>query len=114
MRRMSERVVVDKAGRIVIPKGMRQRIGLEDGDVVRIDEQDGALVVRQEKEEIGLVRRGKRLFKPKDRKAGILDPEEVNRIIEIMRDPELRNAFEVEHERKERAHRAKRKQSGRR
>jgi hypothetical protein len=33
------------------------------------------------------------LFKPRDRKAGTIDPEEINRLIKIMRDPEARNEF---------------------
>lgn len=72
---MSERVVIDKGWRIVIPKPLRTRLGLQEGDLLVVEERDDGLVVRQENKEGGLVRRGKRLFKPKDRNAGMIGPD---------------------------------------
>lgn len=93
---MSERVVIDRGGRIVIPKPLRERLGFEEGDLLLIEEQDGGLVVHAEQTEAGLIERDGLLFKPRDRKAGIIDPQEVNRLIDTMRDPEARNALERE------------------
>ncbi len=91
---MSERVTIDKGGRIVIPKAFRDALGLRNGDLLVVEKQDSDIVIRAEEEEGGLVRRGKLLFKPKDRKAGSLDPEAVTRLIGRLRDPETRHALE--------------------
>lgn len=37
---------VDEFGRIVIPKGIRSRLGLERGSVLEIDESDEGIVLR--------------------------------------------------------------------
>ncbi|MFZ5619137.1 MAG: hypothetical protein ACOZAA_17630 [Pseudomonadota bacterium] len=74
---------------------MREELGLRDGDLLVVDSKDGDLVLRPEVEESGLVRRDRRLFKPKDRKAAPLDPDEVTKLISIMRDPMARHAFEA-------------------
>jgi AbrB family looped-hinge helix DNA binding protein len=39
------RSVIDPAGRIVIPKPLRQRLGLEQGQVVEIRERDGRIEI---------------------------------------------------------------------
>lgn len=91
---MSERVVVDRGGRIVIPKPLRARLGFAEGDLVVLEERDGELVIRAEKTDAGLVERDGLLFKPRDRKAGIIDPEEIDRLLDIMRDPEARHELE--------------------
>jgi AbrB family looped-hinge helix DNA binding protein len=91
---MSERVVIDKVGRIVIPKPLRMKLGLSAGDTVMVEADGGELVIRQEAKENGLIRRGKRLFRPRDPKAGALDLEDVNRIIDAMRDVQTRRALE--------------------
>lgn len=110
---MNERVIIDKGGRIVIPKPLRERLGFEEGDLLVIEEQGGELVVRHEDEEGGLVRRGKRLFKPRDRKAGAIDTKEINRLIEIMRDPEARSALETQEAKKAAGKRRAAKKAGR-
>lgn len=92
---MGARVVIDKGGRIVIPKALREELGLRDGDLLLVDRKDGDLVLRPEAEESGLIRQGRRLFKPKDRKAAPLDPDEVTDLINTMRDPMARRAFEA-------------------
>lgn len=108
---MSERVAIDKGGRIVIPRPLRTRLGLREGDLLVIDEQNGELVVRQEKLQFGLVERGGLLFKPRDRKAGVIDPEEINRLIETLRDPGARAALEQEQVRRPKKATRKRKGS---
>jgi AbrB family looped-hinge helix DNA binding protein len=41
---------IDEFGRVVIPKGIRSRLGLERGTRLEIDEQDGGIVLRPERE----------------------------------------------------------------
>lgn len=38
--------VIDDKGRVTIPKELRERLGLEPGERVRLDVEDGRLVVR--------------------------------------------------------------------
>lgn len=82
---MGERVVIDKGGRIVIPKPMRERLGFKEGDLLMLEEQDGDLVVRHEEEEGGLVERDGRLFKPAVRGARKTTQEETEAMIEATR-----------------------------
>lgn len=82
---MGERVVIDKGGRIVIPKPMRERLGFVEGDLLILEEQDGDLVVRHEIEESGLVERGGRFVKPAARGARKTTREETQEMIEAMR-----------------------------
>lgn len=66
---MAERVVIDKGGRIVIPKALREALGLNEGDLVALEADNGDLIVRAETQERGLVRRRGRLVKPAARGA---------------------------------------------
>jgi AbrB family looped-hinge helix DNA binding protein len=104
---MSERVVLDKAGRIVLPKPLRTRLGMEAGDLLLVEELEGSLRVRRERVIDGLVERDGLLFKPKNRKAGAIDPEMVNRLIDTMRDPIAR--AELERREAQRARRRKKR-----
>jgi AbrB family looped-hinge helix DNA binding protein len=82
---MSERVVVDKGGRIVIPKSMRQSLGVEEGDCLLVEPLNGALVIRPEEMQGGLVLRGGHLFRPKPRGARNLTTEDVRIQVEAVR-----------------------------
>jgi AbrB family looped-hinge helix DNA binding protein len=48
---------IDSAGRIVIPKPLRQRLGLEPGRAVEIRERDGRLEIEPAPTAMTLVRR---------------------------------------------------------
>ncbi|MGH2654470.1 MAG: AbrB/MazE/SpoVT family DNA-binding domain-containing protein [Actinomycetota bacterium] len=39
------RTTIDSAGRVVIPKAIRERVGLEGGQEVEITEQDGLIEI---------------------------------------------------------------------
>lgn len=39
-------ITIDRAGRVVIPQGIRRRLGLEPGTELDVDEADGAVVLR--------------------------------------------------------------------
>jgi AbrB family looped-hinge helix DNA binding protein len=48
---------IDSAGRIVIPKALRERLGLEPGRVVDIRERDGRIEIEPAPTPMTLVRR---------------------------------------------------------
>lgn len=52
---------IDRAGRIVVPKAIRERLGLEAGTDLEIIEGAGGILVRSAKREPLLVREGKLL-----------------------------------------------------
>lgn len=52
------RSAIDSAGRIVIPKPLRVRLGLEQGRIVEIRERDGRIEIEPAATPMSLVRRG--------------------------------------------------------
>jgi AbrB family looped-hinge helix DNA binding protein len=81
----AERIVIDKGGRVVIPKPLRDRLGLRDGDLLTIEEIDGQLRVCPEQREGGLIRRDGALFKPSVREARKTTIDETLRDIDNLR-----------------------------
>jgi AbrB family looped-hinge helix DNA binding protein len=53
---------VSSKGQVVIPKAMRERLGLKHGDVLEVEEADGALLLRVRRET--LAEQKLRLFGP--------------------------------------------------
>jgi AbrB family looped-hinge helix DNA binding protein len=43
---MAETAKVGKRGTIVVPVGLRQRFGLEEGDLVLVEERDDGILIR--------------------------------------------------------------------
>lgn len=82
---MAERVVIDKGGRIVIPKALREALGLKEGDLVALAAEEGDLVIRPETEERGLVRRRGRLIKPAARGARVTTMDETLDAVDRLR-----------------------------
>ncbi len=52
------RTTVDAAGRLVIPKRIRDRLGLRGNDEVEITERDGRIEIEPAATEVELVREG--------------------------------------------------------
>jgi AbrB family looped-hinge helix DNA binding protein len=52
------RSTIDPAGRVVIPKPLRDRLGLEHGQSVEIRERDGRIEIEPAPTAMSLVRRG--------------------------------------------------------
>jgi AbrB family looped-hinge helix DNA binding protein len=52
---------IDSAGRVVIPKAIRDRLGLHRGRKVEIRERDGHVEIEPVSSPMSLVRRGRRL-----------------------------------------------------
>lgn len=55
------RVAMDRAGRIVLPKGIRDALGLEPGVELEASAEDGRVVLEPPAMPMRLVRRGKGL-----------------------------------------------------
>jgi AbrB family looped-hinge helix DNA binding protein len=51
-----EEVVVDDRGRILIPKEMRDRVGLKPGSGARLEEKDGRIIVTPPLSRQGFIR----------------------------------------------------------
>jgi AbrB family looped-hinge helix DNA binding protein len=49
------RTTIDRAGRIVIPKSIRERVGLVDGGEVEIYESDGEIGIAPSSSEVRIV-----------------------------------------------------------
>lgn len=61
------RTAIDSAGRVVIPKPLRDRLGLDRGRVVEIREREGRIEIEPAATPMSLVRRaGGRVAVPKD------------------------------------------------
>lgn len=59
---MSEVLVpIDQAGRIVLPKKVRQELAIKAGDRFRVLIRGGEVTLRPDREPVGLVRKGKAL-----------------------------------------------------
>lgn len=54
-------VPIDRAGRIVLPKGVRQELAIKAGDLFSVSIQGTAVRLTPNKEATGLVRKGKAL-----------------------------------------------------
>jgi len=55
------KTAIDAAGRIIVPKALRDELGLEPGRALEIRARDGGLVIEPLLTQVSLVRRGKRL-----------------------------------------------------
>ena len=49
---------IDRFGRIVLPKELRDELGLEPGAVVAVEEQGEDILLKPRRDEAGLVRKG--------------------------------------------------------
>lgn len=79
------RSTIDNAGRIVVPKAMRERLGLVGGREVDIREREGRLEIAPVPVAMKLVRRGRRLAAVPARKLPALTDEIVRETIERTR-----------------------------
>jgi AbrB family looped-hinge helix DNA binding protein len=62
------RTAIDRAGRVIVPKALRDALGLEPGRELEIQARDGMLVIEPVPTEIRLIKRGKTIVaKPKTR-----------------------------------------------
>lgn len=79
------RTTIDKAGRVVVPKAMRDELGLDGGSEVEIALVDGHVEIEPATSHIRLERRGGRLVAVADRDMPPLTTEMVRDTLEKIR-----------------------------
>ena len=79
------KTTIDKTGRIVVPKGMREELGFEGGTEVEVSLVDGHIEIEPLTSHIRLERRGGRLVAVSDREMPVLTAEQVRDYLEKAR-----------------------------
>ncbi|MEW6689341.1 MAG: AbrB/MazE/SpoVT family DNA-binding domain-containing protein [Pseudomonadota bacterium] len=79
------RTTIDAAGRVVIPKALRERLGLLGGRAVDVREREGRLEIEPAPTPMELVRRGRHRVAVPTRKLPPLTDEIVRDTIEQLR-----------------------------
>jgi AbrB family looped-hinge helix DNA binding protein len=76
---------IDAAGRVVIPKALRERLGLSGGSAVEIRERDGIIEIEAAPTPMKLIRRGGRLVAVPDEAPSALTDDSVRDALERTR-----------------------------
>lgn len=79
------RTTIDRAGRVVVPKAVRDTLGLVDGTPLEIQIRDGAVVLEPPTTTVKLVRRGRGVVAEPTRKLPRLTAEQVRATLEASR-----------------------------
>jgi len=83
---MKESVVpIDQAGRIVLPKDVRQELGIKPGDALKVSIHGPSVTLTPSRGTAGFVRKGRALVFSTGAE-GVLSQETVRRIVEETRD----------------------------
>lgn len=76
---------IDSAGRIVVPKALRDELGLSAGTPVEITAKDGKLEIEPAATKMRLVKRGKGLVATTDEPLPELTADDVSSVIRSLR-----------------------------
>jgi AbrB family looped-hinge helix DNA binding protein len=79
------RTTIDTAGRIVVPKPLRQALGLEPGQHLEIHAGDGRLVIEAAAASLRLAKRGKGIVAVPDTEMPTLTADQVRETLERIR-----------------------------
>jgi AbrB family looped-hinge helix DNA binding protein len=79
------RSTIDKAGRIIVPKAMRDELGLTGGAEVEIGLIDGRIEIAPVASHIRLERKRGRLVAASDREMPVLTSDDVRALLEKLR-----------------------------
>lgn len=79
------KTTIDKAGRIVVPKAMRDELGLTGGSEVEIALVDGHIEIEPPTSHIRLERKRGRLVAASDREMPVLTADQVRALLEKLR-----------------------------
>jgi AbrB family looped-hinge helix DNA binding protein len=77
---------IDKAGRVVIPRPLRERAGLKPGTTLTLVYHDGRIEMTPAKQEVRVSRRGSRLVLSAPASTEPLTVEQVNEILQDTRE----------------------------
>jgi AbrB family looped-hinge helix DNA binding protein len=76
------KTAIDAAGRVIVPKALRDQLGLAPGRELDIQARDGVLVIEPLPTPVSLVRRGKRLVAKPETTVPKLTQDEVRAALE--------------------------------
>jgi AbrB family looped-hinge helix DNA binding protein len=76
---------IDSAGRIVVPKRLREELGFRPGQELELNAIDGRLEIEHQATPMRLERRGRRLVAVADREMPMLTAETVRETLEQVR-----------------------------
>ncbi|MBA3462243.1 MAG: AbrB/MazE/SpoVT family DNA-binding domain-containing protein [Deltaproteobacteria bacterium] len=76
------KTAIDSAGRVVVPKVLRDELGLAPGRELEIRSRDGVLVLEPLPTQVTLVRKGKQLVAKPSEKLPTLTQDEVRAVLE--------------------------------
>jgi AbrB family looped-hinge helix DNA binding protein len=79
------RISIDRAGRVVVPKALRDELRLEGGMLLEIQLRDGRLEIEPVATPMRLERRGGRLVATTDKPLPRIDADDVRAVIESQR-----------------------------
>jgi AbrB family looped-hinge helix DNA binding protein len=80
------KVTIDRAGRLVVPKALRDALGLRGGEELEISvREDGRLELEVPATQMRLVRRGARTVAVTDREMPVLTQDTVRETLERVR-----------------------------
>src|ERR1043165_4126897 len=83
---------IDTAGRIVLPKEVRDELAIKPGDVFRVSTIGGAVTLTPHRAKAGFVRKGKALVFTSPGSA-TMTVEQVNEVLESSRDESLQRSI---------------------
>lgn len=72
-------VPIDKAGRVVLPKGVRNELGIKAGDLLRVTIHGNTVTLSPSREACGFIKRGSALIFSTG-EAGLLDNDTVENV----------------------------------
>jgi AbrB family looped-hinge helix DNA binding protein len=79
------RITIDQAGRLIVPKPLRDALSLEGGTTLEIRAREGRLELEPVAVPMRLIRRGKGLVATTDEPLPKIGPDEVRAVIESLR-----------------------------
>ena len=79
------RSTIDKAGRVVVPKAMRDELGLTGGAEIEIELVDGTIEIEPVASHVRLERKRGRLVAASDREMPVLTSDDVRALLDKLR-----------------------------
>jgi AbrB family looped-hinge helix DNA binding protein len=85
------KITIDRAGRVVVPKPMREQLGLTPGQEIEIRVRDGKILeIEPSSVPMHVERRGRVAVIVPDEPVPVMTADEVREVMERQRDPDRR------------------------